>query len=311
MSRGLAPDWFRIGPGLATQPTLGRDGSFEFSPCRHSRPSGAGRASRRACPCGCRFLARWIRRRRRLLRALRLLDHGPAARRSPGQRLGFADRLLRAPRAADPARRCADAARDKYCGILPAELPASERRRPGQPLRSRLRGELPVCSAWDGLLRPGRASIAAPPLLVIRRRGAVLSRLARAALDRDLRTCAHATSTSGWTAAAPAAVARRDAALGNLTRLVRAPHVDAAACGVLLSAHTRVGAWAWRRTRRRRVDARARAAGWQARHGLDRAAGDRLGDRPSRLAVGRLLALRPCVSSEIVHMPSTFGTGPS
>ncbi len=36
-----------------------------------------------------------------------------------------------------------------------------------------------------------------------------------------------------------------------------------------------------------------------------------IGDRPSRLAVGRLLALRPCVSSEIVHMPSTFGTGPS
>src|SRR5256885_11218467 len=54
--------------------------------------------------------------------------------------------------------------------------------------------------------------------------------------------------------------ARGGAALGNLARLVHAPHGGVADCGVLLSAHTRVGAWAWRRTRRGCFDARARVA---------------------------------------------------
>src|SRR5512133_1301405 len=229
----LASGSFQVGPRLALPATVGSDERFQFSPRRYYGTSSAGCAPGGARARWRRFSPRWVRRCGRLLRAFRLFDHRPAARRSPSQRLGVAHRLLCPPGTADPARCGADSVGDRYRGFLPAELPASARRSAGQPLRAGVRRELPLHGPWVGLLRPDGPALASPALLVTLGRGAVLSRLARGPLVRALRSVDPA-SPSSWNAAGPAAAVRRGAAHGSLVRLVPASNSHAAGGSVLL-----------------------------------------------------------------------------
>ena len=75
--------------------------------------------------------ARRVRRRRRVLRPVGLPDHRTPSRRGPLARLGIAGRLLRQASASDPPGRRADAARHERRRVLPPEL------RPGRRTRSR------------------------------------------------------------------------------------------------------------------------------------------------------------------------------
>ena len=240
---------------------LQADTGFALSPCRYPGAPGRGRAAGRARP-----------RRRRLpaggfvgvdvffvLSGFLITGLLLAEARANGS-VSLVDFYVRRARRILPAAALTLLVTDVAAFFLLNFLRASDVVQDSL-YAAGVRRELPVRRARHRLLRADAAALAAAALLVARGRGAVLPRLAAAALARAVRR--------GADAAAPAAPGRGSAATAasswscsrRLARLVGAPHHDAPGRGVLLAVHPRLGAGARRRARRRRGDARARAGG--------------------------------------------------
>ena len=238
---------------LAARLRVGRDEPFAPSSRRHPGPEGAGGRARRAPPC----------RRRAAGRAASSASTSSSS--SPG--FLITGILLAQARAGRP-----DLLVDFYMRRARRILPAAA--------LTLVVTEVAAClllnfvrardAVWDVLFAAafaanfrfaeqgsdyfaeGGSAFAGPPLLVARGRGAVLPRLAGAALDRPLRNGVQPSSTPAADSGTTAACSSRRRARRRVARLVDPPDHARSAGRLLLAVHSCVGAGAGCRARRRR-----------------------------------------------------------
>ncbi len=185
------------------------------APAPHGHPgsTGACSAARGTAPRRRPRARRRVRGRRRVLRRLGIPHYVDPAGGGRENRVDLAAGVLRAPCAAHPPGGRADADRRRPRRIARAELRPRARRGARQHLGRPVRGELPFRDRGDGLLRQVSATVSVAALLVARRRGAVLPRLAGAARDpRRVRA-----------SRPPRAAVRRPRAIGSLARVGDSP----------------------------------------------------------------------------------------